>query len=330
VTPQDDRVWQPATFRERGAAVPFTSPMLAGARARLTERRCDLVVPHPGGARGVYIFALASMGEFCAPTLHDMRLAGRLGCLLSLTPSDIRLAARAVAIEGAAGRAAAAAAEAAEMRDGQAHAFFEALLMAAGGQQTRPLSDVLVGAGLAIAASHAGAALPNRGAALVAALDAIRPALARQGCDDALWGAACGGAGQAGAAFGAVAAAGRLLVAAAQRLIDDPAGLLAAWAAGPDQVIARLGRPDWLLDGWEQLCLLWQLAQTDGGEAEAAAEIAAAISPMPAEADAWLGVNAGLLAPLRQTRPMLPPCGAALSHGVALVARNERLRGLAA
>ncbi|MBU6498939.1 MAG: hypothetical protein KGQ40_10460, partial [Rhodospirillales bacterium] len=46
----------PSTFLERGVAVPFTTPQLAGARARPGTRvPLELVVPNPSGGRGHYI-----------------------------------------------------------------------------------------------------------------------------------------------------------------------------------------------------------------------------------------------------------------------------------
>jgi hypothetical protein len=98
----------PATLRERGVAVPFTSPSLAGARVRLLDHRPELVLPNPAGARGVYLFPLASIAEYSAPTLHDVRLAERLAVAFPMSPPIVRRAAQTTAAEGAAGRAATA------------------------------------------------------------------------------------------------------------------------------------------------------------------------------------------------------------------------------
>jgi hypothetical protein len=48
--------YDPATFLERGAVVPFTTPLLSGTRARKAERGgAELLVPNPSGSskRGV-------------------------------------------------------------------------------------------------------------------------------------------------------------------------------------------------------------------------------------------------------------------------------------
>ncbi len=366
VTPLDEHNWQPATLRERGVAVSFTSPMLAGARIRLSERRSDLLVPHPGGARGVYIFALASLAEFCVPTLHDLRLAERLATLRPPTPASVRLAARAVAAEGTAGRAAAAAAAAAAAHDRQARAHFESTLLNALPHQVGPrgnvvsdkrgaqavlklanrtgrdaeavradiglLSDALAAAGLDACVGGGGLPTPGdaqagRCRALLGSIQSMCHALlawaAARGPDDAC--------DQVAAVAAATWGAGRLLLAASQKLLEDPVALLDAWAASPDNVTARLCRPDWLLDGWEHLCLLWLVAETDAERAEAVAEIRALLPPIPAEAEAWLGQVPDLLAPLRGRRAASAgSTSRSPSQLVALVARNERIRALAA
>ena len=41
---------------ERGASVPFTTPMLSGARVRPADRiGLELLMPNPSGGRGTYI-----------------------------------------------------------------------------------------------------------------------------------------------------------------------------------------------------------------------------------------------------------------------------------
>jgi hypothetical protein len=66
----------PTTFLERGVAVPFTTPILIGARARPGERKpLELIVPNPSGARGVYILPWDGISGLCKPTVHDRRLS---------------------------------------------------------------------------------------------------------------------------------------------------------------------------------------------------------------------------------------------------------------
>ncbi|MGG5810685.1 hypothetical protein, partial [Falsiroseomonas sp. CW058] len=65
---------RPSSFADRGVAVPFTAPMLAGARLRRPAGRPpELLLPALGG-RGVYILDWDACLGACRPTLHDRRL----------------------------------------------------------------------------------------------------------------------------------------------------------------------------------------------------------------------------------------------------------------
>ena len=358
MTPPDDSSWQPATFAERGVAVPFTSPMLAGARARPTARRCDIVVPHPAGARGVYIIALPSIAEFCTPTLHDRQLLDQVARLHPLSPSAMRLAARVVSAGGAAGRAAATAVAATGAQDQQAEQSFamklllsltregdgtgggtpeqrtaQAVLRLAGrtGRDADAVhSDIKRLAKLVVACGFGGtreagggrcrSLLESIGATATAMLDwadsagsAVKPACLHF----------------AGAAR-TVANAGQCVLRQAQTLVDDPANLLEAWAAAPDSVAAKLERPGWLLDGWEGLCLTWQLAETDDQRTEAAVEACRLMPPMPPEVESWLGVDAMDFTVFRFRQSAVARQAAATSHALCAVSRNERIRAMAA
>src|ERR1700679_4215228 len=86
----------PTTFLERGVAVPFTTPMLLGARARPSDRGgIELIVPNPSGARGFYIVPWSGVCRLCRPTVHDPRLYQRIAEREGVTPSSIRVAAQA-------------------------------------------------------------------------------------------------------------------------------------------------------------------------------------------------------------------------------------------
>jgi hypothetical protein len=354
--------WLPATFRERGVAVGFTTPVLAGARVRLVERRCDLIVPYPGGARGVYIFLLASLAEFCCPTMHDFRLAARLAALGDVSPGSVRAAARAVALEGAAGRAAAAASAAAEAGDAARRTAFQTILLisVAGearmveGVQARRARDAvsrlavrtertpeairadvgvlaghLVAAGLDLPVARAPMPQAGRGRALMEQVE-------RMAAQIRAWLAEKPDQSAAAAAVArlaeAVAAAARLAMDVAHRLVGDPAELLAAWAADPELLVVRVGRLDWLLDGWEPICLLWQLAGSDSARADAMVEALVIAPPFPAEGIGWFRSAPELQRRLAVPAPvqtMRRAGGRMPSEAMALVARNERIRALA-
>jgi hypothetical protein len=101
-------LYEPATFVDRGVNVPFTTPILLGARARpqADGHGLEILIPNPSGGEGVYILPWASIPEVCTPTLHDRRLWHLLRDEIVLTPGLVREAAETVAIEGHAGRAA--------------------------------------------------------------------------------------------------------------------------------------------------------------------------------------------------------------------------------
>ncbi|MFL5282002.1 MAG: hypothetical protein ACJ8AW_13690 [Rhodopila sp.] len=108
------RQYHPATFLERGVAIPFTTPLLYGTRARPGEHHgADLIIPNPSGGRGVYIMSWSGMAQLCTPTLHDRIFNEQIALLGAITPASIRRVARIIALEGLAGEQAMEAADAA-------------------------------------------------------------------------------------------------------------------------------------------------------------------------------------------------------------------------
>ena len=80
----------PTTFLERGVAVPFTTPMLLGARARPSDRGgIELIVANPSGGRGTYILPWVGICRLCHPTVHDTRLYQRIAGSQGVTPASI-------------------------------------------------------------------------------------------------------------------------------------------------------------------------------------------------------------------------------------------------
>src|ERR1700712_2978629 len=94
------RPYHPVTFLERGVAVPFTTPLLAGTRGRPADKGgLELVIPNPSGGRGVYIMGWTSITALCSPTLHDRLLNDRIATLKHVTPATIRRIARELSAE---------------------------------------------------------------------------------------------------------------------------------------------------------------------------------------------------------------------------------------
>jgi len=98
------RPYHPTTFQERGVALPFTTPLLGGARARLSRNQgIEIIVRNPAGGRGVYVMPLNAVGALCRPTLYDKVVSNRMAFLDTVTPTSVRAIGRVAAAEGLAG-----------------------------------------------------------------------------------------------------------------------------------------------------------------------------------------------------------------------------------
>ena len=319
---------QPATFAERGVAVPFTTPGLMGARVRTGKGGLELVFANPSGARGTYVVPWAGVPDISQPTLHDLRLLSVLGGLDrgSITPAKVRAAAHQVALDGAAGRQARSAAHAAEVagaaRLNATVCHLAAALATPGGGRAdgqgldrlaRAVGDLGFGAG------WESALVPRQAAAL-------------QGFRDSLLAWAEVHAGDAVLARLVAALAGEALAAAFAALASarhqDATTLLAAWRRGPDQVALMAARPGWVLDGWQLPGLIW--ADAAPGTTAALTEVAHLAPALPQECQSWTGLPCDPALPGQLRRLLAARIdGAASPPAPDLVARNERLRALA-
>lgn len=99
--------WAPPTFAERGASVPFTTPIIVGSRIRGRQDRLELVVPNPSGAKGNYILGWKSLPEVFSLTVHDRVLHRALDEAGASTPEAVRASKLRTAATGLAGPAAA-------------------------------------------------------------------------------------------------------------------------------------------------------------------------------------------------------------------------------
>lgn len=113
-----------------------------------------------------------------------------------------------------------------------------------------------------------------------------------------------------GSAIGARILQAEAALHRARLLLDDPIEMLAAWRADGGSLLHTLEQPDWLLDGWDRICLL----PGDGAETSALAQMLLygderRIGIRSADAD-WAGTSG--------------PGGAAMT--VDRLARNEAMR----
>jgi hypothetical protein len=321
--------YHPTTFQERGVTVPFTTPLLALARVRPSHRPgVELILHNPSGGRGVYVMPWTGITALCRPTLHDRVLNTRIVSLRDVTPMTIRHAARMTALEGLAGERAMEAAELSIASDKSDRLVTNGELLLILLRQVNhephvssaappPDLDMTVRRTIVALAPRLGMPVSW----VVSALDAISEVMAsvgvaaggevgriprliltlRETCEDiGEWSTKQRGEGLVSAARMIGAAANLTLTLAAvlltklRAIAADMIGLLRLWSTDPENVIRLAARPEWLLDGWEQICFIWRYAGDDAGRRAALAEIAGHVPIMPRELCEWSGHGADL------------------------------------
>lgn len=364
-SPIEPKAYMPTTFLERGVLVPFTTPMLAGTRARPNERcGTELLVPNLSGGRGVYVLPWNNISRLCRPTVHDRRLNQKVESLISVTPGTIRQASREVAIEGLAGREAQVAAAKAADRDHRARLRTNFLLLlrllahidpgAVHQSGAEPSAELEAEAfriilerapRLGLSADSVTTDLEHlaevfsavgvHGQTGQARLPALLEMLSRVREETAAWAKEHRfPSGEMAAMIAEVAGATIACAAATLRdawlATEDVAALIRQWNTGPDRVIRLAARPEWLLDGWEQICLLWLDAVMPGAREAALNEMAMLAPVLPKETREWarLPVQAYGLYTYRRT-VLANEDWRSGGSSLELVSRNERLRARA-
>lgn len=361
------QAYHPTTFLERGVSVPFTTPMLSGTRARPIDRGgIELIVPNPAGGRGVYVLPWSGVYQLCRPTVHDTRLNEVVASLPSVTPATIRKAARTVAQEGLAGREAVNASKQVQATEYEEQILSNFLLVLElvdqaepGGLGTRDgprahtaelemrakralvriaprlglraeaIAEALEQiAGIFGGIGIAGQTPPPRIIRLIEALTSLREDAeewSKQHPDES------------GAQATMVAVVADLTLGCATRTLAeahaaarDVATLLGEWRNAPSRLAQRIARTEWLLDGWEQICLIWHCASSDLERRSALTEMGLSIPVLPREVSEWVGsvVDIDLVHRFRKTVSLNVDwrTGAVFER----VMRNEKLRALAA
>jgi len=314
--------YKPSSFTERGVAVPFTTPQLAGARIRHADRTgTEFVVPNPSGGRGVYILHWGAVRQLCRPTVHDTLLHQRISRLPVMDPSGVRLTALKLAAEGMAGREAIAAAAAALAVDQNDLTLANFLMLIMLMEQTEP-------AGLRLSAdTDRTPELDRRARRIVAQVAASIGRTAAQANTDlealsALF---------VPVGLDAEMPAARLprLTARLEAVARGLVKWSQAWAANPTEISKQVHRAEWILDGWERFCLLWETADHVSVQRAAMSEMAQLVPMLPKDATDWGDERRELeqLEPALRAAPLNTNWrGGGASHG--LIARNERLQAL--
>lgn len=357
------RLYEPATFLDRGVALPFTTPMLLGARARpeADQSGLEVIIPNPSGGDGVYILPWAAIPQICTPTLHDRRLWHLLRSETVLTPRLVREATETAALEGLAGRQAASAVrDARQARDARGKRINFALLLnlikqMEGPDPRRPAPELDDPRQLKIrgqnAVLHCGQQLRMTTEAVATALEELakafngfglpqdtEPAPARLMLSNLGALAETLAAWRADLPEGTEASTARLLqeslelslqcaLQAAEEfdaLIGDSLTAIDAWRRDAADVTQRLTRLDWLLDGWEMIWGIWNAAPAHE-KANAVLEMALLAPILPKEITGWFGVNVDWAKAQRNVRIVQQFEDWRSGRVIDMIARNETL-----
>jgi hypothetical protein len=121
--------------------------------------------------------------------------------------------------------------------------------------------------------------------------------------------------------------AGSAMLFRARGPLGNPFQLLKRWVTDPVGVLAVTDRAEWVLDGWDQACLMWLTAKGDPARRAALLELPSIIPVLPRECVAWTDIRI-------KEAATEPPCrvisredgwrSGAVAYG--LIERNERLR----
>ncbi|MCX7369902.1 MAG: hypothetical protein NTX90_13615 [Alphaproteobacteria bacterium] len=359
--------FEPMSFRERGATVPFTTPLLLNARIRgaSSGRGFEMVVANPSGGRGALILPWSSMPEICAPTLFDRHLWEGLASSDDVSPVGIRREAQRLAVQGLAGRGPAISAKDAQRRDQTGLRLMRSMLLeslitaleapivTAARSSAAEGESFLKRAERAFTRAAAIAKMPV--ATFTADLEALAVALSgatptMEGEDARLrellsklkdmsneitdWiGDQQPEATHIMAANFIVETASQTLecaeiaLASTDTLIADLGLMMPSWRAGKDNILERAKGPEWVLDGWKTPIALWKSA--DANQRRAAIWEIALLAPiLPREAKAWLGkVSDWRETPRRITQVVRDKADWRSGSVMEIVARNENLIG---
>lgn len=359
----------PTTFLERGVTMPFTTPRLFGARGRPSrDAGLELILPNPSGGRGVYVLNWGKLSGYCRPTVHDRHLITNVAALTTITPRTIRRTATEIAAAGMAGEDAMTVAlhgieaERDEMIVGNYMLLTTLVDQLGPTSPTAASSAKGTGQNVEQRAQHAVAQIAARmekspawvASSLESLSDILRPIgiraqtsptqvrrtldlLRTVRAEISEWGLKNADtplgnyAGMIGAVADLTVSLTSTMVEQVNVMTDETIKLLQTWSDDPDSVIRVAAQPEWMLDGWEQICLLWRQARHNAAERAALAEIVALVPVLPREVIDWagLGRDGDALNQLRRYVPLNEDwrTGATVFE---LISRNEQLRAAGA
>ncbi|HEY0838055.1 MAG TPA: hypothetical protein VGE72_29355 [Azospirillum sp.] len=361
--------YRPATFLERGVAVPFTTPLLMAARVRPNHRgKLEFVIANPSGGPGYYVMGWDGLLGLTKITVHDRLLYEEVVRAPMPTPSSIRAAARTVALSGAAGRSAARAAQAVTQREGDdrliANFLLTVQLLRQAGlrnidwrtfnptdrdvrAKTRGFIERLEPT-LGVKAETIFAWIEDLSGIVAPIGFPTRDYESRQQLtfasvqrlESTLCGFAGGDVTDAAQSALFIADCARLTLDLGGRMLEtcyaelrDLVRLLGGWSGNQTRLLEMFGRPDWLLDGWQTICALWDGATASSRDAQRAAvvEMQRMVPVMPKEVSEWVGADVAADTPWSQRRWVRANVDwRSGAHLLDRTARNEMLRAAAA
>jgi len=355
--------YEPASFLDRGVALPFTTPLLFGARARAASDHSGLevIIANQSGGKGVYILPWAAIPQICAPTLHDRRLWHLLRDKKLLTPLLVREAAEAAALENLAGRNAATAAEAARVarRTREKSTNFALLLhlikqsekiipgrpppeldepqllkqrsqraVIESARQLQLTTEAVADALEEVSKACIGFGLPSDEPPAPSRL--LLEELGIVAHSITAWqqelpaGPVASAAGTLLESLQLTLSCARQAAAECDALLSDIVALLGKSTAKFEGLNERLARLDWVLDGWDLILGIWQATpMTD--KAHAIMEMSLLVPVLPKQITDWFGVHHDF-SKTRRNASILQQFEASRSGRlIDLIARNEKL-----
>ncbi|MBV8888577.1 MAG: hypothetical protein JO305_02805 [Alphaproteobacteria bacterium] len=327
----------PTSFAERGASVPFTTPLLAHARVRQGWRgRFELVILSFAGGAGHYVVPWQIAPDLVPMTAHDRLLHQEVLSRAAINPQGVREAALAVAETGLAGPDVAEAAQRAMAAENEAKLLDKSSLMVqviAAVDETKAaaltpvisqpegpprIREAFFSLGERVSldpeafdrrlselsqfsylVGTAENPAPGRLRRLLAQLDEFQTSIAA-------WGAQHLGTAAEHAAYCANAAGRTLLVGGAalgdfEAALDSPREVVAEWGTRARAVARAAARLAWVVDGWETITIAWFAADSESTQIDALAQIVPAVPILPRD-EAKLDEESGAAGPIEGRR----------------------------
>lgn len=359
----DSRRYEPATFLDRGVTVPFTTPILMGARARPSEDRdgLEVIIANPSGGSGVYILPWAAIPQICSPTLHDRRLWYLLRDVKALSPRIVREALEAAALEGLAGREASQAVRQARIaREAREKRINFALLLNLIKHVERPNAalpspnmddprELKMRSQRAVLQSAQQLRMTTE--AVASALEELSRAFNGFGLSDekepapsrdliqelrrlatgiSAWRQEFPQSAGATTASLLQETLEHTMNCASQSVEDfdlmlgDTFAAIKAWQQDRNELHQRLTRLDWLLDGWDVILGIWNTSSQTERE-NAIMEMAVLAPILPKEITGWFGIDVDWARPHRNQRIVQQFEDWRSGRALDMIARNENL-----